>query len=851
MKEKNLWHHLEWKEVVKLLNSNENFGLSLEEVKKRQKIFGPNKIAKEKRFSSFKLFLDQFKSPLIYLLIFAGTLALALKKYSDSLAIFLALFINALFGFFEEHKVSKVLEKLKKEVKTKAVVLREGKKKEVFSEEIVPGDIIFLKSGDKVPADARLIEAKNLKISEAILTGEWLPSLKVTQALPKETPLADRENMVYFGSLVENGSGKAVVVATGKETEVGKVASLLKETKEEKTPLQKKMIGFSKILGAVIAFICVFIFIGGILRGKDSLEMFETSVAITVGGIPEALPVIMTLVLVIGMQRILRKKGLIRKLASVETLGSTQIICFDKTKTLTQGKMEVAQIEAEDKFLLLKAALLATEAFIENSEENPENWKIKGSPTDIAIVKKASQEGILKPELEKKSLLLNSFPFDSKLKYEATLRKENNKTFLYLSGAPEKLLEFSKNKENWKEKIEKMAQKGLRVIGIAFKEISDEKEIDPKNCHFLGLIGLKDPLREDVKEAIEICQKAGMRPILVTGDHKLTAKAVASEIGLEVKEEEILEGKDLEKLSQKELEEKVEKIKIYARVLPEDKLRIVEAWQKKGKVVAMTGDGVNDAPALKRADIGIALGSGTEVAKEAADFILLDDSFSAIIKTIEEGRIILDNIRKAITYVLSDSFASMILVGVGTVIFGWPLPILPAQILWNNLVEDTFPNIAYAFEPKEKDVMKRKPSPLKAPLLTREMKILIFLVGIIDQFFVLLLFWLLWAKFQLPLEKIRTLIFGAFCLDTAFVIYSFKSLRKNLWEINPFSNKYLNLSSLLVVAFFALSIYLPPLQKILKTTFLGIFDWLILILVGILSLLLIEISKLIFIKKKL
>ncbi|MCD6085884.1 HAD-IC family P-type ATPase [bacterium] len=857
------YHNLDWKEVAKLLGTNIDSGLSSEEVKIRQRKIGLNKISKEKPFLRIKIFLDQFRSPLIYILIIAGIITYILKEFTDSLVIFLAVFINAIFGFWEEYKVSKVLEKLKKTIKTKTIVLREGKKQEIFLEELVPGDIIFLKAGDKVPADARLIEARNLKVSEAILTGEWLPSLKTTKILPKDTHLADRENMIYLGCLVESGEGKAVVVATGKNTETGKIATLLKETKEEKTPLQKKLVHFSKIIGVLIGIICIFIFIGGSLREKHILEMFESSVAIAVGGIPEALPIVMTLVLVIGMQRILKKRGLIRKLSSVETLGSTQIICFDKTRTLTQGKMEVAEIFAEDKNLTLKIGILCNECFIENPEEEPEKWRIKGSPTDSALIKGGIKKGFLKPELEKHSIQLDYSPFDSKLKYQLSLRKEGNKIFLYISGAPERILEISNNKDRWGEKLKEMTQKGLRVIGVGYKEMSNLKSqisnangqilkiLDDKisGIHFAGLIGLKDPLRNDVKEAVEVCKKAGMKPILVTGDYKLTAKAVANEIGLKVKDDEILEGRELEKISQKEFEEILEKIKIYARVEPKHKLRIIEAWQKKGKVVAMTGDGVNDTPALKKADIGIALGSGTESAKEVSDLVLLDDSFSAIIKAIEEGRVIIDNLRKAISYILADSFTSVILVGVGTVIFGWPLPVLPVQILWNNFVEDTLPDIAYAFEPKEKDVMKEKPLPLKAPLLNKEMKVLIFGTGLIDEFIILGLFWWLWKYLHLDLDYVRTLIFGSICIDTAFVIYCYKSLKRNIWRINLFSNKWLIFSSISVFFFYAAAIYLPPLQKILHTVPLDFFGWVILVSIGIISMFLIEVTKWYFISR--
>jgi len=853
-----LWHNLSWKEAVEKLNSDSQKGLNEREVKSRQEKFGKNSIPKELSFSSLRIFLEQFKSPLIYILIIAGIVTLVLKEWTDSIVIFVAVFINALFGFWEENKVSRVLEKLKTVLKTKATVLRDGQKVEILQEELVPGDIIYLKAGDKVPADGRLIEVENLKISEAVLTGEWIPSQKTTEVLPKETPLADRENMVYMGSLVEEGSGKVICTEIGSATEAGKIALLVKETKEEKTPLQKKLAGFGKIIGISIAGICFFIFIGGILREGRPLEMFEASVAMTVGGIPEALPVVMAVILAIGMEKILRKKGLVRKLSSVETLGSTQIICFDKTRTLTQGKMELAEIVSQDENLALKIAVLCNEGFIENPRDSKENWKIWGSPTDKALLKAGIEKGVLKPELKKESIELGFLPFNPSDKYLLSLRKEKERCFLYVSGAPERILEKSINKNKWKEKLEELTGKGLRVIGVGYKKISNLKcqtsnlsnlnEL-ANNFNFVGLIALKDPLRPEVKEAVKVCKSAGMRPVMVTGDHKLTAIAVAKEVGFKLKKENVLEGKDLDKLSDKDFGGVLEKIQVYARVEPKHKMRIIKAWQEKGKVVAMTGDGVNDAPALKKADIGIALGSGTEVAKESSDLVLLNDSFSIIIKAIEQGRVILDNLRKSISYILADSFTSVILIGFAKIIFGWPLPILPVQILWNNFVEDTLPDIAYAFESKEKGIMKRKPAPAKAPLLTKEMKILIFGTGLIDQFLMLILFWYLWAHLGLNLDYVRTIIFGAICIDTAFVVYCYKNLRKNIWQINPFSNKWLVISSIVVFLTFALAVYLPPLQMLLHTVPLGIGSWLILIGVGILSMFLIEITKWYFISR--
>ena len=846
------WHALPWKEVVRKLHSHPKLGLSEEEVKRRRRKFGENKLPGKKPPSKIFLFLNQFKSPLIGILLSAGLITLFLKETVDSLVIFAAVFLNALFGFWEELKVANVFLRLKKILKTKAVVQREGRKKEIFQEELVPGDIILLKAGDKIPADGRLIEAENLKVSEAILTGEWLPAEKKTDVLPKETPLFDRDNMVYAGCLVESGRGKAIVTATGKETESGKILGLIEEVVEEKTPLQKKLAQFGKTISLCILFAVLLIFLGGVWEKRNPLQMLETAIAIAVGGIPEALPIVITVILAVGMERILKKKGLVRKLGAIETLSSTSIICFDKTRTLTEGKMVPEEIVAPDKEQLLKAALLSTDAFIENPEDDPWKWKIRGSPTGKAIVRAGRKEGVLQPDLEKESKEIFSKPFDPNTKYQLSLRKEKDKLFLYISGAPERILEKSTNPLDWKERLEKLSQRGLRVIGVGFKEIkSPEKNLEKmaKNFVFLGLIGLKDPIRKDVKKALKTCLEAKIRPILITGDFRKTALAVAREIGFKVKEEEVMDGEELDKIPQKDWERTVEKIKIYARAEPRHKLKIVEAWQKKGEVVGMVGDGVNDAPALKKADIGISLGSGTEVAKEVSDLVLLNDSFSILIRAVEEGRTILDNIRKAISYVLADSFTSAILVG-ASILFKWPLPLLWPQILWNNIVEDTLPNIAYAFEPKEKGVMKRPPSSPKTPLLTSEMKALIFLTGLIDQFLALALFLFLWKFLKLPLDYVRTMVFGTICLDTAFVIYCYKSLRKNIWEINLFNNKFLLLSSIVVFLAFALAIYLPFLQNFLHTVPLGLKSWLVIIGTAIISMLLIEGTKWYFIIRK-
>ncbi|HOI60218.1 MAG TPA: HAD-IC family P-type ATPase [Candidatus Pacearchaeota archaeon] len=840
-----LYHNISSAIVVKILNSDCKNGLTKKEVAKRKISFGKNIIAEEKNYSALKLFLNQFKSPLMYILVFAGLFTLFINNYTDSIVIFLATLINALFGFFEENKISHVLKKLKSTLKTKTTVLRDGVKREVYEEELVPGDIIYLKAGQRIPADARLISANNLKVSEAALTGEWLAEDKISDVLPKETVLADRINMVYMGGLIENGTGKAVVVATGKRTETGKIAELIDSTKEVQTPLQERILSFSKFIGITIAAASILIFLFGILlRDLSWIEMFETSIAIAVGGIPEALPIVITVILAIGGEKILRKQGLIRKLASVETLGSTQIICFDKTKTLTEGKMRLNNIITDRGELALKASVLCSDAYLDDK------GSIIGSPTGCAILEGALNNNFnIKQVLESEEL--QNLPFNSENKYALSLRKDGNKRILYICGAPEKLIKKSKNAHLWEEEIKRLAEKGLRVVGVGYKEIKKtNKDLNKiaNDFDFIGLLSFIDPLRVDVREAIETCKKAGIKTILATGDHALTAKRIAEEIGLEIGNENIMDGQELDNLNDTELLEKIGKIKVFARVEPRHKLRIVDMWQKKGKVIAMTGDGINDAPAIKKADIGIALGSGTEVAKEASDLVLLDDSFNTIVKTIKEGRIALDNLRKSLSYSLADSFASIILIGFSTIIFGWPLPVLAVQILWNNLIEDTFPGMAFAFEPKEKNVMERKPAK-KTNLMTKEMKVLIFATGIIDEFLILLSFYFLYFVKGFELEYVRTVVFAMMSIDTVFTIFCYKNLRKNLWQINPFSNIYLNFACIFVIILCFAAIYLPILQTFLKTVSLDIFAWIIIILIAILSVVGIELTKYFFITK--
>jgi len=848
-----MWHNLSWQEALQVLNSNLKQGLPDEEIKIRQKEFGKNKLPEEKPLSKLKIYLEQFHSPFVYILIAAGIIAFFLREFTDSIVIWAAIFVNTMVGFVQENRTSNALKELKKVAKQETEVLRNGNFKIINSTELVIGDIIILNPGDKVPADARIIESQGLKVNEMVLTGEWFPTTKISRTLLGQIHLMDRDNMVYMGCVIEAGKGKAVVVNTGTHTEIGKIAKMVKEAPERKTPYQKKLASFSTLIGIGITVICALIFFEGIIKGKEFIEMFLTSVAIAVSAIPEGLPVAITVILALGMQKVLKKKGLIRKLSSAETLGNTSIICTDKTGTLTQGKMKVSQIIG-DKSLVLKSAVLASEAFIENPDDIMKKWILRGRPTDRALLEAGIENGLINIKKKMEEDKLSEIPFNPINKFAVAFYKESGEMNLYICGAPERIFERSnltdKEKRKLEEKLKELTNKGLRVLATGCRkvDISETITYEIKGlkalCHdfiFTGFIALSDPIRKDVKQAMRICRKAGMRPIIVTGDHKLTAKAVAEELGFEISKENMLEGMDLDKLSDKEFEEILDKIYIYARVEPKHKMRIIGAWQDKGEVVAMTGDGINDAPALKKADIGIALGSGTAVAKESSDLILLNDSFSIIVKAVEEGRVIIDNIRKVITYLLSDSFTEIILVGT-SIFVGAPLPIIAAQILWVNLIEDGLPGMALAFEPKEKEIMKQKPAGHSVPLLTKEMKFIIVIIGVITDLILLGLFFWLWKQ-GFDIAYIRTMIFACLTIDSIFYVFSCKSLRKNLWHINPFSNKLLLVAAILGVIMLIAAVYLPLLQILLKTVPLSVYDWLIILSFGMIELIAIEAAK--------
>ncbi|MDP2933957.1 MAG: cation-transporting P-type ATPase, partial [bacterium] len=706
-------------------------------------------------------------------------------------------------------------------VKIRAKVRRDGNEKEIDSEELVVGDVVFLKSGDKVPADGRIIEAKNLKINEASLTGEWL-------AVEKE---AERENMVFMGTIVEEGRATIIVIATGINTQIGEVVSLLKETKERKTPLQKKISSLSKIVGAFILSIIFVIIIIGYFTTKSFADIFVASLALAVSAIPAGLLPAITVILVLGMRRIFKQKGLVRKLAATEVLGSVTVICTDKTGTLTKGKMQVSHILTSTRELLsdhlnglakgenangveshisaLKIATLANEAFVENPEAELQEWVVRGRPTEQALLLAGMQSGLDKKELEKLYPVLDRITFESDYKFAATFhRKDEKQNMLYVIGAPEKIIAHSvdldidskKEKLGTVEankliaKLETLTQKGLRVLACAHRDY--DSKIKYQNLtelvgglSLVGFIALKDPLRQDAKESIAITKKAGIRTVIVTGDHKLTAKAIAEEIGLETKDENIIEGKDLEIISDDELKERAKNISIYARVSPRHKLRIVNALQANGEVVAMFGDGVNDAPALKSADIGVVVGSGTDVAKEVADLVLLDDNFKTVVKSVEQGRVVFENVRKVFVYLVADDFSELFLF-LGAMAMGFPLPLLPAQILWINLVEDGLPDIALTTEQETKGIMEEKPRNPKEPILNKPLKKWMAAIFVITGLAAFLSFFIIW-KLTGDIHKTRTIVFALMCVDSLTFAFNVRSFRKTVFRKDIFSNRYL------------------------------------------------------------
>ncbi|MFA4831482.1 MAG: HAD-IC family P-type ATPase, partial [Patescibacteria group bacterium] len=778
----------------------------------------------------------------------------------------------------------------------------------ISSEEIVPGDILCLEAGDKIQADGRIISAAEFTVNEAILTGESEPNEKNAKAIAKETGIGDRANMVYRGTTTVNGRATAIVTATGPETEIGRIASLVKETVEERTPLQYQLARLSKFLSVVVLAITALLFLLGLVvySGEYSVfELFQTSIAVAVAAIPEGLVISLTVILAIGMQYILKKNALVRKLVAAETLGSVSVICTDKTGTLTEGKMRVTRlitasadldkdelglltVEKEQKYpealMALRIGVLCNNAIANHAGENHSAEKFFGDTTEIALAEIGERAGLNKHELDDVFPRVAELPFDSRRKFMATLNRFDHDSRLYVKGALGSLLPRASyyEKDGQIEKItakerkwfsaqeEKMAGEGLRVLAFGYKKMEDVRqpypqplslkkgkglssesdlaEEDVNDLILVGLAAMSDPLRSDVKETLALARRAGIKVVMITGDHIKTAQAIGREIGLNCGEDSMLDGTKLSSISDENLKQVIEKVCVFARVDPKDKIRIVKAFRANGEVVAMTGDGVNDAPALKGADVGVALGSGTDVAKEIADLVLLDDKFSTIVHAVEEGRKIYQNIKKVVLYLLAGSIAEVMLIG-GSLIAGLPLAVLPAQILWINIIEESFPSMALAFDKGEPGNMADPPRGRNEKLISREMK---FMMAIISMISNILLFGLFIYFYNLTgeIERARTLVFLGLGIFPLIYIYSIRSTRLMIWRINPFDNLRLTLAVMLGWVLLIAAIYFAPLQTLLRTVAISWQEWLIMVGFGVLNVVLIESIKAVFLVKR-
>ncbi len=798
----------------------EFFGLKESDILSLRKKYGKNLILGKEKIGWFSIFLSQFKNPLIYILVFVGLISLIFDEYFDFLLVVIVVILNVLMGFFQEYNAKKILFSLRNILKPQALVIREGKRKIVNGEDLVPGDVVVLISGDKIPADGELIQGE-VFVNEAILTGEEEEVFKKI----------DEDKNLFMGSIIVSGKGIMKVTKIGLETEIGKIGKSLTEIKEEKTTLQEKLEVLSKRLALIIMITCALIFVFGILQERDVFETFRIAVVLAVAAIPEALPVAVTVILALGMRRILKRKGLIKTLLAVETLGSTSVICTDKTGTLTEGKMKVVK----SYFLNEEKSILN---MILNNEER--------TSLELAISQfgKDNLEKETKEKIETATEIYEE-PFDSEKKYSLSLQKIREREISFLKGAPEILLRFCKNDKEEKNKIleiiNEWAQEGLRVLGLAFKEEGNLKE--KESFIFSGVLGISDPLREKAKEVLKFVQDAGVKIKIVTGDYRKTAERVAKNLGFEINSENILEGGELEKISLGELKEKIDKINVFVRVLPHQKRKIVDVFQQKGEVVAMTGDGVNDAPALKEANIGIAVGEATEVAKEAADLVLLDSNFKTIVSAIEEGRLVLANIKKTVAYALSNSFLEIAVIFVAG-LFGYPPPLTIAQILYLHFLCDGPQDLALAFEPKEKELMKQKPTNVqKEPILDR--RILFFILTI--TFFVLPVALFIYWYFGIKSGNInlgRTLVFAIFGSIDLIYVFAFKNLKTPIIKTETFfKNKFLLFAIFGSFLLLFLAIYSPLLNKILTTIPLNWWQWLMVLIVGIITTLLLELIK--------
>jgi Ca2+-transporting ATPase len=863
------WHRLSPEEVLVRLRVDEN-GLSPAECAERLRHYGPNELQAARRVSALALLLEQFKNVLILILLVASLLSIFLGHGVEAIAIAVIVLFAVLLGFIQEYRAERAIEALREMAAPTARVLRAGDEMEIPARNVVPGDILLLRAGDRVPADARVLEAFNLQADESALTGESLPVAKQSAPLAADPGSAgDFVNMVFAGSTITYGRGRGVVVATGMETEFGKIAGMLTSIETEKTPLQKQLDHIGHILARAALAVVGAILILGLWRGQPFIEMFIFSIALAVAVVPEALPAVVTISLAIGVQRMVKHNALMRRLAAVETLGCTSVICSDKTGTLTQNAMTVCEIFVdserytvsgvgyvpEGQFLhngtpvepsgplhrLLEAAVFASDARVVRNAAN-QRWEVKGDPTEGALVVAAAKAGIDKATLDARAPRINEIPFTAERKHMTTLHQHADGVVAYAKGAPEMILPNCTHRlttagvqpltqadcTQLEATAQEMASRALRVLAVAMRPNASPEDAE-RNLIFLGLAGMIDPLRPEAKPAIRTCEEAGIKPIMITGDHPLTARAIAQELGL-LKQGRVVTGAELDTYDPVAFAEDVESIEVYARVSPAHKLQIVTALQARGHIVAMTGDGVNDAPALKKADIGVAMGiTGADVSKEAAAMTLLDDNFASIVAAIREGRAIFDNIKKYLMYLLSSNVGEIGLMA-GATLLGVPLPLSAVQILYVNLATDGLPALALAFDPADPGLMRRKPRHPKTGIFTQPVVSLMLVGGLWSMLINLGLF--LWAlNSGRSQQEAMTMTFVSLILIQFFKAYNFRSDRESAFR-SPFANKWLNLAILWEVLLLMAIVYLPFLHGVFGTYALPWWDWAIVALLA-------------------
>ena len=876
------WYQQDIPEIFSRLGTSEH-GLDDSQAKELLQRYGPNTIAEPDKISKIKLFFHQFASPLIYILILAAGITVYLQEYKDASVIIAVILFNALIGFFQEFKAEKSVMALKQMTAPKARVLRQGHEREIASELLVPGDVVLLESGVKVPADLRLFRTVELRVDEAILTGESLPVEKTAAALPEEnlTP-GDQKNMAFLGTVVLMGRGRGVVVETGEHTILGGIAEEVKRITPSQAPLQKKFARFANVLGLIVLAASALLFLLGVLTGEAAQDMFMTVVAAAVAAIPEGLPVVVTITLARSVALMAKRNAIIRKLPAVETLGSTTVICSDKTGTLTKNEMTVKLIYDGEKAYevtgsgyqptgeilqawlpvemsargdlerVLRIGLLCNEAEL---YEEDDQYKVSGDPTEGALIVSALKGG-LDPITERELYpQLAAIPFESDWGYMATLHQFQDKKYMFVKGAPEKVVNMCTecmfgNGDKMKiimRVADNLAKDGLRVLAMAFKEVPPEtQEITHQDVAeglvVAGLQGMIDPPREEVIEAIAGCRRAGIRVIMITGDHAVTAQAIAHKLGIGNADPQVFTGRQLEQIGDDELHEKVKEVSVFARVAPDHKLRITEQLLKHGEIVAVTGDGVNDTPALKAAHIGVAMGkSGTDVAKEAADMVIADDNFASIFWAVKEGRIVFDNIRK-VTFFLIPTGVAAILSIIGTVILGLPMPYLPAQLLWINLVTNGFQVIALAFEPGEKDVDQRPPRNPREGIMSSILIQRTIIVGVLIAVGVIVKF-VYALKNGADLDQARTMTVTTMVFFQFFQAINSRSEFHSVFRLSPFANPFL-LYALLASTFAHLAvIYASPLQWVFRTVPLSAFDWLLVLGISSSVIVVVEIDK--------